>query len=104
MNVSEHNKTDETKREHGRPDDDSWLQPERLMEVQCASLKKGIEDKEVSINFLKKQVERTDRSRYDICEVFSPLGFVSLRGIMDLEEAGLWTSALVIPAPGDATT
>ncbi len=72
INVSEHNKTDETKREHGRPDDDSWLQPERLMEVQCANLKKEIEDKEVSIHFLKKQVERTDRSRYDICEVFSP--------------------------------
>ena len=67
-------------------------------------LKKRIEEKEYSINFLKKQVEKTDRSRYDICEVFSPLGFVSLRGITDSEEAGLWTSARVTPAPGDVTT
>ncbi len=33
---------------------------------------KNLEDQEESTNFLKKQVERTDRSRYDICEVFSP--------------------------------
>ena len=27
---------------------------------------------EISVNFVKKEVEKLDRSRYDICEVFSP--------------------------------
>ena len=33
---------------------------------------KDLEDQEESIHFLKEQVERTDCSRYNICEVFSP--------------------------------
>ena len=30
------------------------------------------EEQEMPIDFLKKQVEKADRSRYDICEIFSP--------------------------------
>ncbi len=33
---------------------------------------KDLEDQEESMHFLKKQVEKIDRSRYDICEAFSP--------------------------------
>ena len=39
---------------------------------EADQLKNIIEEKEVSINSLKKQVEKVDRSRYDICEVFTP--------------------------------
>ena len=30
------------------------------------------EERELSIDFFKKRVEKADRSRFDICEVFSP--------------------------------
>ena len=40
--------------------------------MKLEEFKKSIEEKEESIHFLKKEVEKMDRSRYDICEVFSP--------------------------------
>ena len=43
-----------------------------LERTKLEEFKKSIEEKEESIHFLKKEVEKMDRSRYDICEIFSP--------------------------------
>ena len=50
----------------------------------------------------KKSIE--DRSRYDICEIFSPPGYASWPMTMDSGEGGHWTWRLVIPSREGVTT
>ena len=41
-------------------------------DLVIGKLKKHMEEKDKSINLLKKQIEGADKSRYYVCEVFSP--------------------------------
>ena len=65
---------------------------------------KILEEKEMPIDFLKTQVEKADRSRYDICEICSPPRVCVVATDTDSKEGGHLMLAPVILSLGNVTT